>query len=129
MHWTAPNGTKQTYKVHQRDDINWDHVRTNPKGPREFVGKTNTEAALSGFRPELEDGNFVSLHHVGQNAIGPLVETSTKLHDFNFNNKEAFKVLHNQFSGKKHPDFPVNHDHKWKSDVREYWKWRINSKK
>jgi hypothetical protein len=29
--WTSPSGTKQTYKVHQRDDIDWDMVRINPR--------------------------------------------------------------------------------------------------
>ena len=121
--WEAPAGTKQIYKVHQRADINWDHVRT--AGPREFVGKTNREAALAGKAPELADGYFATLHHTGQRSTGPLVETTTKLHSFE--NKEAFRILHNQTGGrKKHPELPVDH-RSFAKEKAEYWKWRVKN--
>ena len=61
---------------------------------------------------------------MGQNAKGPLAEVSGFLH------KEANKVLHSQHGvNKKHPDFPVKHDKYWRSDVRNYWKWRVQNAK
>lgn len=121
--WTAPKGTQQTYKVHQRKDIDWDMVRTSQDGPMKFRGKTNREAALAGKPPELSDGSFINIHHIGQNSKGPLVEASTKYH--NKKNKQAFKALHNQHGvNKGHPDFPVDHGNKWRSDVKNYWKNR-----
>ena len=122
VQWTSPSGTKQTYKVYQRKDIDWSMVRSNPDGPKKFIGKTNKEAALSGLRPELPNGDLVSIHHVGQNAKGPLVEISSKTHS------RSHKALHSQFgTNMKHPEFPVQHDNKWKSDVRNYWTWRIEN--
>ncbi|MFD2876034.1 hypothetical protein ACFTAO_08805 [Paenibacillus rhizoplanae] len=43
--WTAirPKGTKQTYAVYQRNDIDWDYVRN--AGDANFIGKTNADAA------------------------------------------------------------------------------------
>jgi hypothetical protein len=41
---------------------------------------TNAEAANSDLSPQLKDGNFATLHHIGQNAKEPLVEASTKYH-------------------------------------------------
>jgi hypothetical protein len=127
VEWVAPAGTKQIYQVYPRNDIPWDRVRTNPKGDYRFVGKTNREAALAGVRPELHDGNFVTLHHVGQDSRGPLVEVSTKIH--NTQNRKAFKVLHNQFGGKSNPDFPVDHGTEWRQDTSAYWKWRVKNDK
>jgi hypothetical protein len=63
--------TGRTYKVIQRNDIDWDFVRQSRKGPGDFVGKTNAEAAAAGFRPELPDESFVTLHHSQQSAKGP----------------------------------------------------------
>jgi len=124
--WTSPVGTKQTYKVFQRNDIDWNMVRSNSRGPRKFIGKTNRDAALAGYRPELVDGNFVATHHIGQSSKGPIVEASTKQHSFK--NQQAFKALHNQFGGKKHPNDPV--DHKiWDKEQVEYWKWRAKNEK
>src|SRR5690606_20167136 len=105
VEWTAPAGTKQTYKVYQRNDINWDQIRTT--GDYKFRGKTNKEAALAGKAPELPDGSIAQLHHIGQDSRGALVEVSGKIHSFK--NKKAFKALHNQFSGSKYPEFPVDH--------------------
>jgi hypothetical protein len=125
IEWTAPAGTEQAYKVYQRGDINWDQIRTNSKGDNRFIGKTNREAALSGKAPELPDGNLIQLHHIGQDSRGPLAEISGTIH--NPSNKKVFKALHNQFGGKGHPEFPVDHGSKWKSDVSEYWKWRVKN--
>ena len=120
--WTAPSGTRQTYKVHQRHDIDWNMVRTNSDGPKKFLGKTNRDAALAGKPPELADGSFVNLHHIGQNSKGPLVEASTKHHTFG---TKSFKSLHNQYGiNKGHPEFPVDHGNKWRNDVSNYWKNR-----
>jgi hypothetical protein len=121
--WTAPNGTKQTYKVHQRNDIDWGLVRT--KGDQRFIGKTNKEAALAGHRPQLENGHFATTHHIGQNSKGPVVEASTEFHDFS--NPKAFKSIHNQHGkSKPHPDFPVDQSI-WNKEQKEYWKWRVKN--
>src|SRR5215813_4923992 len=50
------------------------------KCEQRFVGKTNAEAAQAGLSPQLSDGSFATLHHVGQKAPGPLVEGSTRYH-------------------------------------------------
>ena len=56
----------------------------------------------------MPDGNFATLHHIGQNSKGALVEATTRLHSFK--NPQAFKALHNQFGkGVKHPTNPVDH--------------------
>jgi hypothetical protein len=117
--WTSESGTTQTYKIYQRSDIDWNMIRT--RGVEGFIGKTNKEAALSGFSPELKDGNLVQIHHIGQDSRGPLVEVSSGIHT------KYHKTLHGQFGGNKNPDFPVKHDHKWKSDVKNYWKWRAKN--
>jgi hypothetical protein len=124
--WTAPTGTGQTYKVWQRTDIDWNMVRTD--GAPRFVGKTNLEAAREGLAPQLPNGEFARVHHIGQNARGPLVEASTRHHDFGLDQlpsgKTPFQILHGQFGSKtKHPDFPVNHG-TWDADRIAYWKWR-----
>jgi hypothetical protein len=49
-------------------------------GDKRFIGKTNEEAAKAGLPPQLSDGNFATLHHLGQNSRGPLVEASTRYH-------------------------------------------------
>ena len=74
-----------------------------------------------------KDGNSINLHHIGQDSRGPLIEVSTKQHSAK--NAQAFKALHNQHNGKKHPDFPVSHDKDWISDIKNYWKWRANNGK
>ncbi|MCC8399177.1 MAG: HNH/ENDO VII family nuclease [Rickettsia endosymbiont of Platyusa sonomae] len=123
VEWTSPTGTGQTYKVHQRIDIDWGMRRTNPKGAEKFIGKTNEEAALAGIAPELPNGSVVQLHHIGQSSKGPLVEVDSAVH------KKGKKILHNQFFGEKNPEFPVDHGSKWQSDVKNYWKWRVNNDK
>lgn len=48
----------------------WNHVRTS--GDKRFIGKTNAEAFGSGLAPQLLDGGFATLHHIGQDSRGPL---------------------------------------------------------
>ena len=76
-------------------------MKTN-KRPANFCQKTNFEAEVSGIAPELPDGSIVNLHHVNQNAFGPLAEVSSCIHSRS--NKNAF-------------------DHRvFKSDRVDYWK-------
>jgi hypothetical protein len=118
--WTAPIGTQQTYKIYQRNDIDWNMVRTS--GDKRFIGKTNREAALSGKAPELSNGSIINLHHIGQDSRGPLVEASGHVH------KKYFDVLHSQHGiNQKHPEFPVLHDKNWVADTKKYWKWRVQN--
>lgn len=120
--WTAPSGTKQIYKVYQRNDIDWDQVRT--AGDKRFIGKTNREAAQAGLPPQLFDGYFATLHHIGQNSKGALVEASTKYHSFK--NQKAYSILHSQHGSKtKHPVNPVDHN-LWKIEQPHYWRQRLN---
>jgi hypothetical protein len=124
--WTAPVGTKQTYKVFQRTDIDWKHIRTGADD--KFKGKTNLEACLSGASPQLIDGSYVRIHHIGQDSRGALIEASGSIHDFGSarlsNGKSKFTILHSQHGPKKaHPDFPVDHT-KWGAEKIAYWKTR-----
>ena len=117
--WTAPNGTQQTYKVFQRNDINWDMVRTN--GDKRFVGKTNAEAARAGLAPQLDDGYLATLHHIGQDSRGAIAEASMRYHGVG---KSGQNILHGQFGkNKPHPVFPVDRK-KFNQDTRDYWKMR-----
>ncbi len=126
--WTAPVGTGQTYKIWQRTDIDWSHVRTS--GRREYIGKTNAAAAHGdGLAPQLSDGSFATLHHIGQDVRGAIVEATTRIHKFGgeklANGKTPFSILHGQHGvKKKHPEFPVDHDI-WSSETKAYWKYRI----
>jgi hypothetical protein len=124
IQWTAPTGTKQTYKIYQRNDIKWDMVRVNPKGPREFLGKTNAEAARSGFAPELLDGGFATLHHLNQNGLGNLVEASTRYHGIG---KPGQNILHSLYGkSKPHPTNPVDRLN-FRKDTQTYWKERTKN--
>ena len=119
--WTAtrPKGTKQTYDVYQRNDIDWNRKRT--AGSARFIGKTNAEAAQYGYAPQLSDGSFSTLHHLGQNSKGPLVEASTRYHGVS---KYGQHPLHSTYgTNKPHPQNPIDRD-KFGIDTREYWKWR-----
>ncbi|MPQ31927.1 hypothetical protein E4V42_10850 [Clostridium estertheticum] len=80
IEWTAtrPKGTQQTYEIYQRNDIEWDMIRTS--GDKNFIGKTNAEAAGKGLPPQLSDGNFSTLHHTGQDSRGAIAEASTRYH-------------------------------------------------
>ena len=123
--WTAtrPKGTQQTYEVFQRNDINWDLNRT--AGDKRFIGKTNAEAADAGIAPQLNDGNFATLHHLGQDSRGGLVEASTRYHGVGMYGQD---ILHSQY-GKNvpHPEFPIDRQ-KFGIDTREYWKLRVTNR-
>ena len=120
IHWTSSVGTQQTYPVYQRSDIDWDMVRKS--GDKRFIGKTNAEAAKFGLAPQLADGSFATLHHVGQKNIGPLIEASTRYHGIGTIGQN---ILHGQYGrNKPHPENPVDHT-VWDSEKREYWKDRI----
>ena len=131
--WTAPNGTQHTYKVYQRGDIDWGMVRS--KGDKNFIGKTNLEASLAGLAPQLRNGYFATLHHIGQNNKGPLVEASTHIHSFSgikinidgAKSKRAFDILHSQFGyGNKNPVNPVDHSI-FAQESSKYWKNRAQN--
>jgi len=121
VEWTAtrPKGTQQTYEVYQRSDIDWDLVRTD--GPSNFVGKTNAEAKLAGLPPQLEDGSFVTLHHLGQDSRGPIVEASTRYHGVGKYGQDALHSLYGR--SKPHPLYPIDRK-MFAIDQREYFKWR-----
>jgi hypothetical protein len=108
--------------VWQRTDIDWNMVRTNPKGAGEFVGRTNREAAQAGFAPELRDGSFATLHHINQNGLGNLVEASTRYHGFQ---SSSHGVIHGIWGRNKgHPTNPVDRL-KFDQDRKAYWKARV----
>ncbi|HSF39574.1 MAG TPA: Ig-like domain-containing protein [Thermoanaerobaculia bacterium] len=120
--WTAtrPRGTQQTYEIYQRTDIDWNRVRAG--GDKRFLGKTNAEAARAGLAPELSDGSFATLHHVGQDARGALVEASTRYHGVG---KPGQQILHSQYGrNQPHPVHPVDRN-RFGVDTREYWQWRV----
>ena len=63
-------GTGFTYKVYQRNDIDWNMVRTT--GAKKGRGLTNAQAAEKyGLAPILNDGYVVTLHHSQQRSVGP----------------------------------------------------------
>ena len=120
VYWTSPVGTKQTYKVYTRTDINWYQIRTS--GDRRFIGKTNLEAAKHGLPPQLEDKSFATLHHLGQDSRGGLVEASTRYHGIG---KPGQDVLHSQFGrSKPNPEYPIDRP-KFNQDTAAYWKQRV----
>ncbi len=123
--WTAtrPKGTQQTYEVFQRNDINWNLERT--AGDKRFIGKTNVEAANAGLAPQLNDGNFATLHHLGQDSRGALAEASTRYHGVG---KYGQDILHSQY-GKNvpNPQFPIDRQ-KFGIDTREYWQGRVTNR-
>jgi uncharacterized Zn-binding protein involved in type VI secretion len=122
INWSAtrPAGTNNNYEVFQRKDIDWNQVRT--AGDKRFIGKSNLEAASKGLPPQLPDGNFATLHHLGQKSPGPLVEGSTRYHGVG---KPGQDILHSQYGrSKPHPTLQPDRK-KFDVDTREYWKWRI----
>ncbi|WP_374118954.1 RHS repeat-associated core domain-containing protein [Clostridium sp. OS1-26] len=126
IEWTAtrPKGTQQTYEIYQRNDIDWDMIKTS--GDKNFIGKTNAEAAISrGLAPQLSDGNFATLHHIGQDSRGALAEASTRYHGVG---KYGQDILHSQYGRSiPNPNFPIDRS-KFGVDTREYWKWRVGNK-
>lgn len=99
-------------------------VRTNLKGDKRFIGKTNIEAARSGIAPELPDGNFATLHHLGQNSKGSLVEASRRYHGID-RGSSGHNALHSIYGkNKPHPEYPVNQKI-FQKESSEYWKARV----
>ena len=120
--WTSthPRGTQKTYQVFQRTDIDWSRVRTG--GDRRAVGLTNQEAARRfGLAPELNDESLATLHHLGQDANGPLAEASTRYHGVG---RPGQHSLHSQFGrNQPHPTNPPDRI-RFNYDSQEYWRWR-----
>ena len=86
------NASGRTYRVFQRNDIDWDLVRS--AGSRRGRGMTNAQAAEElGLPPQLthQSGNnpatFATLHHSRKNANGPWFEASTRYHNIHNINK------------------------------------------
>jgi|GEM_PF-2475290 len=123
--WTATSstGTRYTYEVIQRGDIDWTRVRTS--GNKLGQGLTNAEAARRfGLGPQLHDGSFATLHHLGQDSRGPIVEASTRYHG---SHRPLDKSLHSQAGRRRpHPTHPVDHE-RFRADTRDYWKWRVEN--
>ncbi|WP_201030974.1 HNH/ENDO VII family nuclease, partial [Aliivibrio fischeri] len=117
---TREKGTKLKYKIVQRNDIDWERIRTS--GDKRYIGKTNLEAAnKGGLPPQLPDGSFATLHHLGQKNTGPLVEASTRYHGVGKYGQDA---LHSQYGrSKPHPTLQPDRK-KFAVDDREYWKVR-----
>ena len=116
-------GTGITYKVFQRNDIDWEMVRST--GAKKGRGLTNAEAAEKyGLAPILDaDGNVATLHHSQQNSVGPLFEASTRYHNIS-NAKRA--PLH-PYKGQLNPFNPMSEEVRkafQKVDSIEYWKTR-----
>lgn len=117
--------TGLTYKIFQRNDIDWNLVRKT--GPEKGLGLTNAEAASThGLGPVLSDGSIATLHHSQQNALGPLFEASTRYHKI----QNASKRPLHPYGRKQHPDHPMGkgpgsvRDPFQAVDSLEYWKWR-----
>lgn len=116
---TRPRGTGQSYSVIQRSDIDWGLVHIN--GPADFVGRTNAEAATRGFAPQLADGNFATLHHIGQGSRGALIEASTRYHGVGRSGQNALHSLYGRNA--PHPRYPIDR-RAFSVDTRECWQWR-----
>jgi hypothetical protein len=84
----------------------------------------NREAANAGLPPQLSDSNFATLHHLGQDSRGPLVEASTIYHGVG---KLGNNILHSQYGkNKPNPRYPIDRK-SFANDTKEYWKWRVNN--
>lgn len=83
------------------------------------------DAAEKGVAPQLNDGSFSTLHHLGQDSRGALVEASTRYHGVG---KYGQDILHSQYGrNKPNPEFPIDRQ-KFGVDTREYWKWRVTNR-
>ena len=116
-------GTGITYKVFQRNDIDWDMLRST--GAKKGRGLTNAEAAERyGLAPILDaDGNVATLHHSQQHSVGPLFEASTRYHNIS---KAKRAPLH-PYKGQLNPFNPMSEEVRkafQKVDSIEYWKTR-----
>ncbi len=116
-------GTGITYKVFQRNNIEWDMMRTI--GAKKGRNLTNAQAAERyGLAPILDEaGNVATLHHSQQHSVGPLFEASTRYHNIS-NAKRA--PLH-PYKGQLNPFNPIDKEVRKafpKVDSIEYWKAR-----
>ena len=115
-------GTGFTYKVYQRNDIDWNMVRTT--GAKKGRGLTNAQAAEKyGLAPILNDGYVVTLHHSQQRSVGPLFEASTRYHNIS----NAKKGPLHPYKGQLNPFNPMDSNTRGlfqKVDSIEYWKAR-----
>jgi hypothetical protein len=101
--------TGQKFKVTQRNDIDPNYVVTLKDGRQ----VTNRELMLEGKSPRTNSGGRVLLHHIGQDANGPLVEVIKDSHN---------PLLHKQYGiNKPHPANPVVRS-KFDPIKEEYWK-------
>jgi hypothetical protein len=101
--------TGQTFKVTQRNDIDPNYVVTLKDGKQ----VTNRELMREGKAPRTNLGAKVILHHIGQDAKGPLTEVTEYSH---------LDALHGQYGvNEPHPTNPVIR--KIFDPIREaYWK-------
>jgi len=115
-------GTGFTYKVYQRNDIDWNIVRTT--GAKKGRGLTNVQAAEKyGLAPILNDGYVATLHHSQQRSVGPLFEASTRYHNIS----NAKKGPLHPYKGQLNPFNPMDSNTRGlfqKVDSIEYWKAR-----
>lgn len=116
------DGTGFTYKVFQRNDIDWNMVRTT--GAKKGRGLTNAQAAEKyGLAPILSDGYVATLHHSQQRSVGPLFEASTRYHNIS----NAKKGPLHPYKGQLNPFNPMDNTTRGlfqKVDSIEYWKAR-----
>ena len=116
------DGTGFTYKVFQRNDIDWNMVRTT--GAKKGRGLTNAQAAEKyGLAPILNDGYVATLHHSQQRSVGPLFEASTRYHNIS----NAKKGPLHPYKGQLNPFNPMDNTARGlfqKVDSIEYWKAR-----
>jgi hypothetical protein len=83
---------------------------------------TNAEAARRfGLAPELDDGFFATLHHLGQDAQGPLVEASRSCHGVWRPGHDSIHSIYGK--NQRNSTRPVDHQ-RFDVDTREYWRWR-----
>lgn len=110
------------YKVYQRNDIDWNMVRTT--GAKKDRGLTNAQAAEKyGIAPILDDGYVATLHHSQQKSVGPLFEASTRYHNIS----NAKKGPLHPYNGQLNPFSPMDSKTRGlfqKVDSIEYWKAR-----
>lgn len=118
-------GTGFTYKVYQRNDIDWNMVRTT--GAKKGRGLTNAQAAEKyGLAPILNDGYVATLHHSQQRSVGPLFEASTRYRNIS----NAKKGPLHPYKGQLNPFNPMDSNTRGlfqKVDSIEYWKARGRS--
>jgi hypothetical protein len=101
--------TGQKFKVTQRNDIDPNYVVKSGQD----AGKANIELLKKGRAPYTGADKQVILHHIGQDAHGPLMEVTEKTHK---------PLLHRQYGSREsHPTNPVVRD-EFDLVRKEYWK-------